>query len=60
MGQGAAGVDCETYALEMLDKAGVWLTPGTAFGQQGAGHLRLSVCVPEDRLIEAGERLLNV
>ncbi len=55
-----AGVDCETYALEMLDKAGVWLTPGTAFGQQGAGHLRLSVCVPEDRLIEAGERLSNV
>jgi LL-diaminopimelate aminotransferase len=55
-----ADVDCEAYALEMLDKAGVWLTPGTAFGEFGNGFLRLSVCVPEERLIEAGERLLSV
>jgi len=54
------GMDCEAFAIEMLDRVGVWLTPGTAFGEHGAGHFRISVCVPEERLIEAGERLSNV
>ncbi len=55
-----AGQDCEQYAVAMLEKAGVWLTPGTAFGDYGKGFLRLSLCVPEARLKEAGERLLKI
>ncbi|MCE5257761.1 MAG: LL-diaminopimelate aminotransferase [Chloroflexi bacterium] len=55
-----AGQDCEQYAIAMLEKAGVWLTPGTAFGEYGKGFLRISLCVPEARLKEAGERLLKV
>ena len=55
-----AGQDCEQYAITMLEKAGVWLTPGAAFGDYGKGFLRLSLCVPEARLKEAGERLLKV
>jgi LL-diaminopimelate aminotransferase len=51
------GVDAETFAQEVLDNAGVWMTPGTAFGPHGAGYMRLSVCVPEEQLREAGERL---
>ena len=54
------GTNCEEFALEMLDKAGVWMTPGTAFGQYGEGYMRLSVCISEERLIEAGERLSRV
>ena len=54
------GANCDEYATEMLEKAGVWMTPGTAFGEHGDGFLRLSVCVPEDRLQEAGERLSRV
>jgi LL-diaminopimelate aminotransferase len=54
------GTQCESFALEMLEKAGVWLTPGTAFGQFGEGYMRLSICIPENRLIEAGERLSRV
>ena len=54
------GVKCDEFAIEMLEKAGVWMTPGTAFGQNGDGYMRLSVCVPEERLREAGERLSNV
>ena len=54
------GVDAEAWATEMLDKAGVWLTPGPAYGVCGQGYLRISLCTPEDRLIEAGERLSNV
>ena len=54
------GTQCEAFALEMLEKAGVWMTPGTAFGQYGEGYMRLSICISEQRLIEAGERLLRV
>ena len=55
-----AGVNCEKLALEMLEKASVWMTPGTAFGPHGDGYMRLSLCVPEARLREAGERLSKV
>lgn len=54
------GVNCEQYATEMLEKAGVWMTPGTAFGKYGDGYLRLSLCLPEERLREAGERLTRI
>ncbi|HHX65454.1 MAG TPA: aminotransferase class I/II-fold pyridoxal phosphate-dependent enzyme, partial [Chloroflexi bacterium] len=52
-----AGVKCDAFALEALERTGVWITPGTAFGDHGDGYFRISLCVPEDRLIEAGERL---
>ncbi|HHX43732.1 MAG TPA: LL-diaminopimelate aminotransferase [Chloroflexi bacterium] len=55
-----SGVDCEAWATEMFEKAGVWLTPGTAYGECGRGYLRISLCTPEERLAEAGERLSNV
>jgi len=51
------GVEEDAFALEVLEKVGVWLTPGTAFGQYGKGFMRISVCVPEEKLQEAGERL---
>ena len=54
------GINCDQFAIEMLEKVGVWMTPGTAFGKYGDGYMRLSVCVPEERLREAGERLSNV
>ena len=54
------GGDCEAWATGMFEKAGVWLTPGTAYGECGKGYLRISLCTPEERLAEAGERLSNV
>jgi len=51
------GVNCEDLAMEVLEKASVWMTFGTAFGEHGAGHMRLSLCVSEGRLREVGERL---
>jgi len=54
------GADAEAWATEMLEKAGVWLTPGNAYGECGKGYLRISLCTPEERLAEAGERLSNV
>jgi LL-diaminopimelate aminotransferase len=54
------GVDDNEWCLNMLHKAGVWITPGTAYGDYGKGYVRLSLCTPEERLKEAGERLLSV
>lgn len=51
------GVDCEQMSLQLLERTGVSLTPGTAFGQYGDGYMRISLCLPEERLREAGERL---
>ena len=51
------GVDCERWAIDALERCGVWLTPGTAFGSRGQGYLRISICTSEERIREAGERL---
>jgi len=51
------GTNSDDFAIEMLERAGVWITPGTAYGQHGAGYMRISICMPEARIREAGERL---
>jgi len=45
------------YSMRILEATGVWLTPGSAFGGNGEGFVRVSLTLPEDRLREAGERL---
>ncbi len=45
------------FSARILEQAGVWLTPGTAFGAHGEGYVRIALTVPEARLREAGERL---
>ncbi len=45
------------YSTRVVEATGVWLTPGTAFGDNGEGFVRISLTLPEDRLHEAGERL---
>lgn len=54
------GTKCEEFASYVLERAGVWMTPGTAFGPHGDGYMRLSLCVTEQRLAEAGERLARI
>ncbi len=54
------GWTSQEFAMHILDEAGVWLTPGTAYGASGEGYVRLSICVPEERLQEAMERLVAV
>ncbi|MFQ5859149.1 MAG: LL-diaminopimelate aminotransferase [Anaerolineae bacterium] len=45
------------FSMHVLDQAGVWITPGTAYGEAGEGYMRLSLCAPEERLQEAMGRL---
>ena len=41
----------------VLDEAGISITPGTAFGQQGEGYVRISLGADTDRIREGLERL---
>ena len=46
------------YVAELLDKAGVAVTPGTGYGQSGEGYIRLSITQPDTRFDEGVKRLL--
>lgn len=45
------------FAEHVLDKAGVIVTPGSAYGTRGEGYFRVSLTLPDDRLEEAFRRL---
>lgn len=46
------------WCMQVLEATGVSLTPGTAFGQQGEGHVRVALTAPVKRLQEAMERVV--
>lgn len=41
---------CEKFAEDVLEKSGVVLVPGTAFGKTGEGFVRLSLVTPQHEL----------
>lgn len=51
------GYTSRSFAETLLDKAGVIVTPGTAFGEGGEGYFRISLCLPTERLKEAVNRM---
>jgi LL-diaminopimelate aminotransferase len=51
------GMTSANFCKELLDKTGVVATPGNGFGQAGEGYARMTICLPEERLIEAVDRL---
>jgi arginine:pyruvate transaminase len=52
-----SGLSSYEFAEQLLDAEGVSTLPGDAFGPSGAGHLRISLMVPEARLEEACARI---
>lgn len=44
---------------EVLTNARVFITPGGIFGSAGNGYIRVSLCSPEERFIEAKKRIEN-
>lgn len=52
-----AGHTSASFATLLLEQAGVVVTPGSAYGEHGEGYIRISLCVPEERLQEALERM---
>ncbi|MGB2799512.1 MAG: LL-diaminopimelate aminotransferase [Dehalococcoidia bacterium] len=45
------------FATDLLDEAGVVVTPGIGYGKCGEGYIRISLTVPDERLEEAVARL---
>lgn len=51
------GYDSAGFATHVLDKAGVIVSPGNAYGPSGEGYVRISLTIADDRLEEALERI---
>lgn len=47
----------EDYIFDLLEKTGIFIAPGTAFGSDGEGYIRASVCQPKEMLNQAISRL---
>ncbi|MDU5140634.1 MAG: pyridoxal phosphate-dependent aminotransferase [Paenibacillus dendritiformis] len=52
-----AGFTSASFADLLLEQANVVTAPGIGFGGHGEGYVRLGLLAPEDRLIEAAERI---
>ena len=53
-----AGFDsAAAYCEHVLEEAAVVISPGGAYGPNGEGFFRISLTTPDDRLLEAVERL---
>ena len=53
-----AGFDSSAaYCEHVLEQAGVVISPGGAYGTSGEGYFRISLTTPDDRLLEAVERI---
>ncbi len=48
---------CEKFAADVLEKSGVVLVPGTAFGKTGEGFVRLSLVNPKHELEAVIDRM---
>lgn len=51
------GHSSASFADRLLDEAGVFVAPGSGYGERGEGFVRFSLTVPDDRLGEAMDRL---
>jgi arginine:pyruvate transaminase len=49
--------DDEKFAWALLDAENVSVMPGSSFGDAAAGHIRISLCQPDNMLLEAATRL---
>ena len=45
------------FALDLLEKTGVIVVPGSAFGRHGEGYVRMALVVPPERMQEAVRRI---
>ncbi len=51
------GYTAQQFALALLERADVAVTPGTNFGAHGEGYLRISLTCPDERIEEAITRI---
>jgi LL-diaminopimelate aminotransferase len=46
-----------SFSDEMLQNAGVFITPGEIFGNAGKRYIRISLCTPKEKIVESRKRL---
>ena len=51
------GKTSEGFATELLEEAAVVVAPGTGYGPNGEGYIRISLTVADDRIAEAMARI---
>jgi LL-diaminopimelate aminotransferase len=52
-----AGWSSRAFAFALLEEAGVVVVPGSAFGAEGEGYVRIALVQPPDVLREAADRI---
>jgi len=53
------GFTSREFTNWLFDKTGVYITPGTNFGNAGEGYVRISLTAPEERIETALQRMKN-
>jgi LL-diaminopimelate aminotransferase len=53
--QGYTSMD---FTKKLLDEAGIAVTPGTGYGKEGEGYIRLSLTISDNRLEQGMDRLV--
>lgn len=51
------GETSESFATKLLEQAHVVVTPGSGYGPDGEGYIRISLTTPDERLLEAVRRM---
>jgi arginine:pyruvate transaminase len=54
------GLDGESFAWQLLNEEGVAVMPGSSFGRQAAGHIRVSLSADANLLREAASRMVRL
>ena len=49
--------DSMAFCMELMEKAGVIVTPGASFGPHGEGYVRFALVLPPEKIREAVEAI---
>ncbi len=52
-----AGFTSADFSKQVFQQTGIFFTPGNGYGEEGEGYVRIALTVPENRIIEALQRL---
>ena len=50
-------MDSMAFCMELMEKAGVIVTPGSSFGPHGEGYVRFALVLPPEKIREAVEAI---
>jgi LL-diaminopimelate aminotransferase len=53
------GYSSVEFAIDLLERVGVVVTPGTGYGKNGEGYIRLSLTIPDASLVKGLSKLSN-